>query len=70
MIAHFTNNGMAVIYYYFFYRGSLVKDPDQIGIEGNMLIFILVSTFISVILMLTIQRLGKKSANSELLRVE
>jgi uncharacterized protein len=70
VIAHFTNNGMAVIYYYFFYRGSLARDPDQIGIEGNMLIFILVSTFISAILILTIQRLGKKSANTKLLGVE
>ena len=70
VIAHFTNNGMAVIYYYFFYRGSLAQDPDQIGIEGNILIFILVSTCISAILILTIQRQGKKSANSKLLGIE
>ena len=70
VIAHFINNGIGVVYYHFYYRGDLTLDPDSIGLEENVLIFILVSTFVSIIILAMIRRLGGKSADTQLLGIE
>ena len=67
ILAHFLNNGIAVVYYHFYFRGNLSVDPDSIGMENNTLLFVLFSTIISAMILEVIRRDGKKSADAQLL---
>ena len=67
VIAHFINNGMAVVYYYLYYRGMFSQDPDSIGLNKNMLMFVMFSTIISFIILMMVRKYGKGSADSQLL---
>lgn len=64
VLAHFMNNGVAVVYYYIFYRGSLETEPDQIGVEENALLMIIASVVLSILLLAVIQQQRKKSVQS------
>ena len=67
ILAHFLNNGIAVVYYHFYFRGNLSVDPDSIGMENNTLLFVLLSAIISAMILEVIRRDGKKSADAQLL---
>ena len=67
ILAHFLNNGIAVVYYHFYFRGNLSADPDSIGMENNTLLFVLLSAIISAMILEVIRRDGKKSADAQLL---
>jgi membrane protease YdiL (CAAX protease family) len=65
VLAHFINNSMGVIYYHFYYKGGLTFNPDNVGVEGNVLIFLLSSMVVSAIILAMIRRLGNKSADAQ-----
>lgn len=65
VIAHFINNGMGVVCFHFYYRGNLATDPDSIGVEENVLVFMLASTVVSAAILAMIRKLGKKSADAQ-----
>ena len=70
VIAHFINNGVGVVYYYFYYRGNLSQDPGSVGLDKNVVLFVLISTVISAMILITIKRLGRGSTDSQLLRIK
>jgi hypothetical protein len=66
VIAHFINNSLGVVYYHFYYRGSMETDPDRIGLDKNILVYLLVSLVFSIGLAVLIRRIGKGSADTQL----
>ncbi len=64
VLAHFINNGVAVIYYYIFYQGSLEIEPDNIGIEENAVLMILASVVLTILLLAVIQQQRRGSVQS------
>ena len=70
VIAHFVNNGMGVVYYHFYYRGDVAVDPDSIGVEENVLIFMLASVLVTALILIMIRRLGRKSADAQFPGIE
>ena len=51
VLAHFINNGLAVIYYYIFYQGTLEVAPDHIGMEENAVLMILASVVLTSLIL-------------------
>ncbi|MFC2081350.1 lysostaphin resistance A-like protein [Bacteroidota bacterium] len=70
VLAHFVNNAVAVVYYYLFLQGSLRTDPEQLGMQGNPILFIMGSVILAVMGLMVIRQLGRTSADSELGRIE
>ena len=66
VIAHFINNSLGVVYYHFYYRGNIETDPDRIGLDHNILVYLLVSLVISILIAVLIRRLGKGSTDAQL----
>ena len=64
VLAHFINNGVAVIYYYIFYQGTLEVEPDHIGLEENAVLMILASVMLTILLLAVIQQQRKESVQS------
>jgi membrane protease YdiL (CAAX protease family) len=64
VLAHFINNGVAVIYYHFFYQGTLEIEPDHIGMEENAVLMIIASVVLTILLLAVIQQQRKKSVQS------
>jgi membrane protease YdiL (CAAX protease family) len=59
VLAHFINNGVAVIYYYIFFRGAVEVEPDQIGMEENGIILVIASMVLTILLLAVIQQQRK-----------
>ncbi len=66
VIAHFLNNGAAVVQYYFYYRGNFPQEPENIGLGDGALQYVLFSTLVSAVILLLIRKLGKGSADAQL----
>jgi hypothetical protein len=64
VLAHFINNGVAVIYYYIFYQGALEVDPDQIGLEKNASLMVIASFAMTILFLAIIQQKRGKSVQS------
>ena len=64
VLAHFINNGVAVIYYYIFYRGSLDVEPDHIGLENNAVLMIIASVLLTIFLLSVIWQQRKESVQA------
>ncbi len=64
VLAHFINNGVAVIYYYIFYRGTLEVEPDHIGLEENAVLMIIASAVLTILLLAVIQLQRKELVQS------
>jgi membrane protease YdiL (CAAX protease family) len=64
VLAHFINNGLAVVYYYIFDRGGLVTEPDNIGMEQNAVLMILASTLITILILAVIHQHRKESVHT------
>lgn len=56
ILAHFINNSLAVLYYYYFYSGKTELDLDQIGIPGHSLYLGLISFVITLSLLFGIYK--------------
>ncbi len=56
VLAHFINNGLAVIYYYIFYQGAIEIEPDHIGMEENAVLMIIASIVLTILILAVIQR--------------
>jgi membrane protease YdiL (CAAX protease family) len=61
VLAHFINNGLAVIYYYIYYQGSLEIEPDHIGMEENAVLMIISSVVLTILLLAVIRQQRKES---------
>ena len=61
VLAHFINNGLAVIYYYIYYQGSLEIEPDHIGMEENAVLIIISSVALTILLLAVIRQQKKES---------
>ena len=61
VLAHFINNGLAVIYYYIFYKGTMEIEPDHIGMGENAVLMIILSVFLTIIFLAVIRHQRKKS---------
>jgi membrane protease YdiL (CAAX protease family) len=59
VLAHFVNNGLAVVYYYCFFRGNVEVEPDHIGMEENAVIMIIASVVLTILLLAVIQQQRK-----------
>jgi membrane protease YdiL (CAAX protease family) len=64
VLAHFVNNGLAVIYYYIFYQGTLEVEPDHIGMEENAVLMILASVVLTVLILSVIHLQRRASIQS------
>ncbi len=64
VLAHFINNGLAVLYYYIFDRGRVVTEPDSIGMEQNAALMIIASAVITILMLAAIQQQRKESIYS------
>lgn len=64
VLAHFINNGVAVIYYYIFYRGTLAVEPDHIGLEDNALLMVIASVLLTILLLSVIRQQRKESVQA------
>jgi membrane protease YdiL (CAAX protease family) len=64
VLAHFINNGLAVIYYYIFFQGTLEIEPDHIGMEENAVLMIIASIVLTILLLAVIQRQRRESVQS------
>lgn len=64
VLAHFINNGVAVIYYYIFYQGALEVEPDHIGLEENAVLMIIASAVLTILLLAIIQLQRKELVHS------
>lgn len=64
VLAHFINNGVAVIYYYIFYQGGLAVDPDQLGLENNASLMVIASFAMTILFLSIIQQQRGKSVQS------
>ncbi|MBN1182949.1 MAG: CPBP family intramembrane metalloprotease [Bacteroidales bacterium] len=60
IIAHFTNNCAAVIFYYLANKNIVNQDLEQYGTEGKSFYAVVISTAIIVMLLLIIQRKEKQ----------
>jgi membrane protease YdiL (CAAX protease family) len=70
VLAHFINNGVAVIYYYIFYQGTLEVEPDHIGLEENAVLMIITSLALTILLLAVIQQQSRGSVQSGVGRLE
>jgi membrane protease YdiL (CAAX protease family) len=59
VLAHFINNGLAVVYYYIFYRGTVEVEPDHIGMEDNAVIMVIASVVLTILLLAVVQQQRK-----------
>ena len=66
VLAHFINNGVAVVYYYVFFRGSLGIEPDHIGMEENAILMIITSVVLTILLLAVIHQRREESVESGL----
>lgn len=63
VIAHFVNNAAGVVYYYLYLQDRLGTDPQQIGMQGNPLLFIFGSVILTMIGLMAIQQISSPSAD-------
>jgi membrane protease YdiL (CAAX protease family) len=64
VIAHFVNNAAGVIYYYLYLQERLGTDPQQIGMQGNPLLFVFGSVVLTMIMLMVIQQLSRASTDA------
>ena len=64
VLAHFVNNGLAVVYYFIFDRGSLKTEPENIGLEQNAVLMIIASTVLTMLILAVIQQQRKELVHS------
>jgi len=62
IIAHLMNNGLAVLAKYYISKGSLPKEVETVGAEGNFLIPGIISILLVLFLMRAFYRIGKRQA--------
>jgi membrane protease YdiL (CAAX protease family) len=70
VIAHFVNNAVGVIYYFLYLQDRLGTDPQQIGMQGNPLLFVFGSVVLTMIMLMVIQQLSRASTDSHPGRTE
>jgi hypothetical protein len=66
ILAHFLNNGSAVVVYFLFNTGKMATDADQFGATDNW-IKIVISTLVSIILLAGIYFFEKKKAEETMI---
>jgi len=70
VLAHFINNGVAVIYYFIFFQGTLEIEPDQIGLEKNAMLMIMASVLLTILLLGVIHQQRKESVQAGMGRLK
>jgi membrane protease YdiL (CAAX protease family) len=63
VLAHFVNNGLAVIYYYIFYQGGLETEADQIGMGENTAIMVMASLVMTILILAVIKKNRNESVH-------
>jgi membrane protease YdiL (CAAX protease family) len=63
VLAHFINNGLAVIYYYIYYQGTLEIAADQIGMEKNPVFMVIASIVLTLLILAVIQKQRNQSVH-------
>ena len=56
VIAHFTNNALAVLFYYFYANGYVSRELENIGANQNSLVYFLVSIFLIAVILVAIYK--------------
>jgi membrane protease YdiL (CAAX protease family) len=63
VLAHFVNNGLAVVYYYIFYQGNLQIEADRIGMEKQAALMIMSSVVLTTLILAVIQKQRNESVH-------
>lgn len=63
MFAHFINNWMAVMFYYFYYRGVTGGSMDDLGTPGSHSVYAVLSLAVIMVILLVIRSIMKERGN-------
>ncbi len=63
MFAHFLNNGMAVMFYYFYYGGITGRSMDDLGTPDSHQGYALLSLSVVLVILLVIRRIRKEKGS-------